>query len=91
MSLKRYNEFLIAIVGTRVPLVILGMIAWNLMPHGSEYTPPGVTVHPAPGTPSNPKAPQKLTLCLPASMPDTDLQYVPLTSTLAKAACSSGP
>ena len=44
MNLKRYNEYLIAIVGTGVPLVILGLIAWNLMPRGGEYQPPGVDV-----------------------------------------------
>jgi hypothetical protein len=84
MSIKRYNEYLIAILGTALPLLILGTMAWNLIPHGGQYTPPGVTVHPAPGTPSHPKSPQRLTLCLPASVTDSDWQYVPLTSTLAK-------
>ena len=84
MNLKRYNEFLIAIVGTGVPLVILSTIAWNLIPHGHEYTPPGVTAHAASGTPANPKERQRLALCLPAFMADTDWQYVPLMSTIAE-------
>jgi hypothetical protein len=82
MSLKRYNEYLIAIVGTGLPLLILGNIAWNLIPHGSGYTPPGVianTPHP-----SGPKPQQRLALCAPTLVSGTDWQYMPITSVLTK-------
>jgi len=84
VNLKRYNEFLIAIVGTGVPLVILSAIAWNLIPRGHGYTPPGVTVRAASGAPANPKERQRLALCLPAFLADADWQYVPLMSTIAE-------
>lgn len=82
MNLKRYNEFLIAIVGTGVPLVILSLIAWNLFPHGDRFKPPGVNVN-APSA-STQKTQQRLAFCAPTVASGTDWQYMPVTSVLPR-------
>jgi len=62
MNLKRYNEYLIAIVGTGVPLVILGLITWNLIPHGRRIQ---TTWRQCSGTSGVVRKPQQLALCAP--------------------------
>jgi hypothetical protein len=82
MNLKRYNEILIALALTAGTLAILGNLAWNLMPRGQDYTPPGVAVQ-APNLASGGSPPaQRLVLCPPAFASGSEWQYVPLVSVL---------
>jgi len=89
MNLKRYNDWLIAIVGTAGPLAILALIAWNLRPHSYDRPMPGVTVQPTAGATSANKPQQQLALCAPIVSNDSDWQYIPLVSVLPKDAANA--
>jgi hypothetical protein len=82
MTLKRYNEWLFALIATGGTLAVLSAIAWNLLRHDSGYVPPGVQVHAAVATTSGAQPAQRIMLCPPIVLRNGEWQYLPVVSIL---------
>jgi hypothetical protein len=78
LNLKRYNERLLAFIGTSVVLGAVVLATMALLATRASRPDPGIAVGPATG----PMPAQSLSMCSPIVVEGTDFQYLPVAALL---------